>query len=69
MSDQRGLVRDLPEVVPASAGQDEQQQQDDEDQGADGHQSVGHDPQERFLQEAAGTVGRHVCCREGPRYF
>lgn len=67
--DQRGLVCDLPGVVTAPAGQDQQQQQDDEDQGADRHQGVRDHPQERLLQCPTGAVSCHICCWEGSRYL
>lgn len=67
VADQRRLVRDLAEAVPATARRQQQQQQDHEDQGADGDQGVGQHPEDGCLQHAAGAVGRHVGGREGPR--
>jgi len=62
VSDQRGLICDLPRAVAAPAGQEQQDEQDDEDQAADSHQGVGDHPQKRLLQWPSGAVRRHVRC-------
>lgn len=62
VSDQRGLVGDLPGARSAAAGQHQQQQQHHEDHRAHRHQGVGDDPEEGLLLRPHGAVRRHVCC-------